>query len=87
MSNFNPTINKINLKLKEVIKFLISRPKISCTFVVRLCGDVLLDVLCWGERRRLTKLEQFGRRFHRIIEVFFNERPFLVLGYEIDPRF
>ena len=52
-------------------------------FVVRLCHDVLLEVLIFGDRRRLTKLERVGRRFHLSIENFFSERPFLRLGLQI----
>ena len=52
-------------------------------FIVRLCHDVLLEVLLFGDRRRLTKLERVGRRFHRIIEDFFQQMPFLRLGLSI----
>ena len=52
-------------------------------FIVRLCHDVLMEVLIFGERRRLTKLERVGRRFHLTTEHFFRERPFLRLGLEI----
>ena len=52
-------------------------------FVVRLCHDVLLEVLIFGDRRRLTKLERVGRRFHLSTENFFSERPFLRLGLQI----
>ena len=53
-------------------------------FIVRLCSDVFLEVLIFGERRRLTKLERVGRRFHLNIENFFRERPFLRLGLRIN---
>ena len=48
-------------------------------FIVRLCSDVLLEALLFGDRRRLTKLERVDRRFHLIIENFFRDRPFLRL--------
>ena len=51
-------------------------------FFVILCGDVLLEVLCWGDRRRLTKLERIGRRFHWSIVKFFDEMPFLRLNLQ-----
>ena len=46
-------------------------------FIVRLCMDALLEVLGYGDRRRLIKLERIGRRYHRMIENFFNEAPFI----------
>ena len=48
-------------------------------FFVRLCRDVLLEVLFFGNRRRLIKLEGVGRRFHQIIDNFIKEKPFLRL--------
>ena len=53
-------------------------------FIVRLCSDVLLEALVFGDRLRITKLERVGRRFHLIIENFFKERPFLRFSLEID---
>ena len=55
-------------------------------FSVRLCGDVFLGVLCFGERRRLTKLERAGRRFHRAVEDFLEMRPFLRLNIGLNRR-
>ena len=52
-------------------------------FIVTLCHDVLLEALLFGDRRRLTKLERVGRRFHWAIENFFRERPFLRLDLRI----
>ena len=46
-------------------------------FIVHLCMDVLLEVLTYGNRRRLIKLERIGRRYHRMIEQFFKEAPFI----------
>ena len=45
--------------------------------------DVLLEVLGYGDRRRLIKLEQIGQRYHRMIEHFFKEAPFI----RISPQF
>ena len=53
-------------------------------FIVRLCSDVLLEALFFGDKRRITKLERVGRRFHLSIENFFKERPFLRLELRID---
>ena len=56
-------------------------------FVVRICNDVLLVALSLGDRRGLTKLELVGRRFHRIIENFLQQRPFLRFCTEINPLY
>ena len=56
-------------------------------FVVCICNDVLLVALSLGDRRRLTKLELVGRRFHRIIEYFLQQRPFLRLCIKINPLY
>lgn len=56
-------------------------------FIVSLCCDVLVEALSSGNRRRLTALERIGRRFHRIIENFFKQRPFLCFSLEVDQRF
>lgn len=56
-------------------------------FFVCLCGDVLLEVFYYGDRRRLTKLERVGRRFHWINENYFDERPFHCLCLDLIPRF
>ena len=42
-----------------------------------------MDVLCWGDRRRLAKLERIGRRFHCSVVKFFREIPFLRLNFEL----
>ena len=49
-------------------------------FFVRLCGDVMFEVLRYANRRRLTKLARIGLRFHSIVENFFGEMPFLRLN-------
>lgn len=56
-------------------------------FTVRLYRDVLLETLLYGDRRRLTKLEQVGRLLHWIIESFHQRRPFLRISLTIDPLF
>ena len=53
-------------------------------FIVRLCHDVFLEALVFGDRRRLIKLERVGRRFHWAIENFFNKRPFLCFELQIN---
>ena len=54
-------------------------------FIVRLCSDVVLEVLCWGDRRQLALLEKFGKRFYLLIDGSFKGAPFLRLDLHIDP--
>ena len=56
-------------------------------FFVRMCGDVLLEMLYCGNRQQLVKLERVGRRIHLMVENFVGERPFLRLTFQIQPRF
>ena len=49
-------------------------------FFVRLCGDVILELLRYADRCRLVKLERVGLRFHFIVENLFGEMPFLCLN-------
>ena len=53
-------------------------------FVVRLCFDVLFEVLCRADRRQLALLEKSGRRFHLLIDRWFEGAPFLCLDLSID---
>ena len=71
-----PPINRKKAERKSLVEFLI-----------RLCGDVLLDVLRWGNRYKLTVLEKNGRRFHWFIDRYFKEAPFLRLTLELIPRY
>ena len=52
-----------------------------------LCRDVLLEVLHWGNRCQLIKLERVGKRFHWYIEHYFEKTQFLRLNLVIWPRF
>ena len=54
-------------------------------FVVRLCSDALWEVIYWGDRRKLTSLEKLGKRFHLLIDGWFEEVPFLRLDLRIRP--
>ena len=56
-------------------------------FYLKLYLDVLLEVLRFGDRYRLAKLERTGLRLHQIIENYFSEKPFLRLHLEILPRY
>ena len=71
---FNPPIKKKKAESKSVVEFFI-----------RLCGDVLLDVLRVGNRYQLAELEETGRRFHCLIDRYFKEAPFLRLNLELIP--
>ena len=44
-------------------------------YFVRLCHDVLYEILCYGKRRQLCKLERIGHRFHYIVDNSFREKP------------
>lgn len=46
---------------------------------IRLCFDVLGDVLQFGSRRELSALERIGRYFHVLIDERFVTKPFLTL--------
>ena len=50
---------------------------------LKFCYDVLFEVLRFGDRRRLTKLEGVGRRFHHLVEKWFVEMPFLRLNIQL----
>ena len=54
-------------------------------FYLRICFDVFLEVLHFGNRRKLAKLERVGRRCHWIIEKWFLDVPFLRLNLELIP--
>ena len=54
---------------------------------VFLCHGILLKVLQHGSRRQLVKLQRIGRRFHKMIETYFRERPFLRLHFRLAPGF
>ena len=54
-------------------------------FVVRLCSDLIFEVLYWGDRRHLTSLEKLGKRFDLLIDGWFEEAPFLRLDLHIAP--
>ena len=54
-------------------------------FYLTLCIDVLIEILQFGDRRRLTKLEGVGRRFHHLVENWFCEIPFLRLDILLGP--
>ena len=71
-SVINPTERMVEMFVTELEQYFVS-----------LCEDVLVDVLHFGSRRRIAKLERIGRRFHRITENFFYKTPFIQLNIEL----
>ena len=49
-------------------------------FVVRLCNDILFDVIRFGNRRQLIELQRIGRHFQRFIDRNFRGSPLLILN-------
>ena len=56
-------------------------------FFIAICNDVLVEVLSFGSRLRLCKLECVGRRFNWTVENFFGERPPIQLDFNLLARF
>ena len=77
--------------LKDAFSQPITRKKAErkslVEFLIRLCHDVLFDVLRMGNRYQLAELEKNGRRFHCLIDRYFKEAPFLRLNLELIPRY
>ena len=71
--------NIAKLIVKEVFKLE--------KYFIAICNDVLVEVLSFGSRLRLGKLECVGRRFNWIVENFFGERPSIRLGFDLIARF
>ena len=64
---------------------MIKKDEYRIEFVVRMCGDVLVEILQYGDRRRLTKLERVGRRLNWMVEKWYPEIPFLRLNLKLEP--
>ena len=60
---------------------------VEAEFFVRMCNDVLLEVLRHGVRHQLAELEKIGRRFYLIIDYYFKEAPLLRLHLSIEPLY
>ena len=58
----------------------------NAEFFLLLCNDVFLEIICWGNRRQLVKLESVGKRFHWNIERWLPTTPFLRLDLCLAPR-
>lgn len=48
--------------------------------------DVFIDLLLFGKRRQLAKLEKVGLRFCRIIDAFVAGKPFQRYTFDMDKR-
>ena len=72
-------INIVKLFAREVFKLE--------EFFIAICNDVLVEVLSFGSRFRLGKLELVGRRFNWTVENFFGGRPFIRLDFDLTERF
>lgn len=53
---------------------------INLAFTVRICNDVLDDVLHYGIRMELVALQLTGKRFDCIIQTRFPEKPFQLIN-------
>ena len=73
----------INSTERQLVKKFVTEMRNLGQFFVFLCSDVLSDVLRFGTRHRLDKLERVGRRFHRIVGNFFYKAPFIHLDLEL----
>ena len=60
---------------------------VEAEFFVRMCNDVLLEVLRHGVRRELAELEKIGRRFYLIIDCYIKEAPLLRLHLSLEPSY
>ena len=56
-------------------------------FPVHLCSDVLTELLRFGKRCQLVRIEPIGRRFQRIIEFHLRKAPFLLLNMLLTIRY
>ena len=76
-----------NLMFKFVFDFEASPGWKRLEFFLFLCHDVFLEVIRWGNRRQLVKLERVGQQFHWNVERWFSKTPFLRLDLFLAPRF
>ena len=85
----NSTSNNIEMRLKLYFRQngVNAADNNDAELFVVLCHDILLEVLQHGSRRQLVKLQGIGRRFHKMIETYFRERPFLRLNFRLAPGF
>ena len=75
------------IKLLKNLFFRISTKRKSkwsknVDFTVRVCEDVLIDIISVGDRRQIAKIEDIGTRFQRCIERYRPERPFILFDLE-----
>ena len=81
-SRIDPNSTERNIA-KLIVKEVFKLEK----YFIAICNDVLVEVLSFGSRLRLGKLECVGRRFNWIVENFFGECPPIRLGFDMSARF
>lgn len=55
---------------------------------INICFDTLYEIICFGDRRKLTQVENVGRMIHQIGETYFAETPFIRFDLTLDsPRY
>ena len=68
------------------IKFKQQQTEYKCwerdRFTVRVCDDVLIGILNFGNRRCLAWLEEKGSRFYRCVEHHLPKAPFVIFNME-----
>ena len=72
---------------RNLAKFFVNELLKLEKFFVKICTDVLIQILCYGDRGRLSKLERVGRRFHLIVTNRFGQKPFFRLSLDLNRRF
>ena len=80
------TDSPVNSTERHLAKMFVKKMRKYEEYFVIFCFDVFLDVLRFGNRRQLIKLEHIGRRLHLSVEKFFGEMPFLCLNLKIEPH-
>ena len=55
-------------------------------FRMFLCQDVLFEILQYGSRRALTKIEKIGRRVYYLTENYLSVKPLLRLNIHLSPK-
>ena len=85
----NSTSNNIEMRLKLYFRQngVNAADNDDAELFVVLCHDILLEIFQHGSRRQLVKLQRIGRRFHKMIETYFREKPFLRLHFRLAPGF
>ena len=84
-SLFNSNLSYIQFrKEKKRLKGSSDQNSEPITYFVHMCEGVIIEVLRYGVRRRLTKLERVGHDFHLIVTNFFSEKPFVRFNLRLE---